>query len=75
MPSARIVQIRSTLCHGPSWQYMICCGSVGENWMWLSQSVEAVTTFRAPVFTSIVKISIGIFASSRSLSRTSLASA
>ena len=30
-PSVRMVQMRSTLCHGPSWQNIISVGSVGEN--------------------------------------------
>ena len=31
LPSVRIVQMRSTLCHGPSWQNISRFGSVGEN--------------------------------------------
>mgnify|MGYP003694589931 CR=1 FL=1 len=38
----RIDQMRSTRCHGPSWQNISSCGSVGENCRWFSQSVELV---------------------------------
>ena len=43
VPSVRIVQMRSSLCHGPSWQNISSVGSVGENWTWFSQSVLRYT--------------------------------
>src|ERR1035438_6134474 len=30
VPSVWIIQMRSTFCHGPSWQYISSVGSVGE---------------------------------------------
>src|ERR1035437_1897310 len=31
VPSERMIQMRTTFCHGPSWQNMSKFGSVGEN--------------------------------------------
>jgi hypothetical protein len=65
VPSVRIVQMRSTLCQGPSWQNMISVGSVGENWMWLSHSVLGWNVRIAPVLMSMAYSRIGRRAAQR----------
>ena len=72
LPSVWIVQMRSTLCQGPSWQNISRAGSVGENWTWLSQSpLPWWIVFTSPVFTSIVYSAIGSRCAQRASSRDS----
>ena len=54
VPSVRIVQMRSTLCHGPSWQNMMRVGSDGENCTWFSQSVLWLKVLILPLLISMV---------------------
>ena len=61
-----MVQMRSTLCHGPSWQNIRSVGSVGENSRWLSQSVLVRMVFTFAGLQSMVKSAMGKCAASRS---------
>ena len=53
VPSVWIIQMRSTFCHGPSWQYISSSGSVGEKSRWLIQSVECSRTLMSPGFSPL----------------------
>ena len=66
MPSVRMVQMRSTLCHGPSWQNISSVGSVGENSRWFSQSLALWIVLTSPVLILTVKRPIGRRAAQRS---------
>ena len=48
VPSVWIIQMRSTFCHGPSWQYISSVGSVGEKSRWLTQSVRVQQRVKLP---------------------------
>jgi hypothetical protein len=53
VPSVWIIQMRSTFCQGPSWQYIRSWGSVGEKSRWLTQSVECSSILMSPGFSPL----------------------
>ena len=74
-PPSRIVQMRSTRCQGPSWQY-ISALRIGRRELQVIQPVgRAMDDFLLAGRVSTVNIAIGMRACSRCSSRTSLASA
>src|SRR3972149_790885 len=64
-PSVLIVQMRSTSCQGPSWQYRIRVESVGDICTWFSQSFDRCTIVISPVLTLSVYSAIGSSAAQR----------
>ncbi len=67
VPSVRMVQMRSTACHGPSWQYISSVGSLGEKSRWFTQSVLCRSRVILPVLRFNVKSTSGMRAASRLL--------
>ena len=53
VPSARIVQTRSSSCQVPSWQYSSRFGSTGLNCMWFRSPYWWPTSRAWPVFRSV----------------------